>query len=61
MAAQMFDAAGSAWKKAGHEGTPRPVAIAYYVFGDAERGRANVRHYYGASGEQVADIAEVVR
>ncbi|MGV9853022.1 LLM class flavin-dependent oxidoreductase [Streptomyces sp. NPDC003442] len=58
MAAQMFDAAGFAWKKAGREGSPRLVAIAYYVFGDAERGRANVRHYYGASGEQVVDIVD---
>ncbi|MEV6133697.1 LLM class flavin-dependent oxidoreductase [Streptomyces violaceusniger] len=58
MAAQMFDAAGSAWKKAGREGSPRLVAIAYYVFSDVEQGRANVQHYYSASGEQTIDIVD---
>lgn len=55
-AAQLFDAAGSAWKRAGREGSPRLVAVVYYVFGDIEQGRANVQHYYSASGEQVVDL-----
>lgn len=57
-AAQLFDTARSAWKRAGREGSPRLVAIAYYVFGDEEQGRANVQHYYSASGEQIVDLVD---
>ncbi|WP_055554891.1 LLM class flavin-dependent oxidoreductase [Streptomyces sp. NBRC 110028] len=56
MAAPLFDAARSAWQNAGREGSPRLVAIAYFVLGDIEQGRANVQHYYNASGEQIVDL-----
>ncbi|MEV0219051.1 LLM class flavin-dependent oxidoreductase [Streptomyces sp. NPDC050704] len=56
MAAQPFDAARAAWTNAGREGSPRLVAIAYCVFGDVERGRANVLDYYSSAGEQVMGI-----
>ncbi|MGP4048432.1 LLM class flavin-dependent oxidoreductase [Streptomyces sp. 2A115] len=58
MAAQAFDAARSSWKNAGREGSPRLVAIAYYVFSDAEQGRANVRNYYSSADEPVMDIVD---
>jgi alkanesulfonate monooxygenase SsuD/methylene tetrahydromethanopterin reductase-like flavin-dependent oxidoreductase (luciferase family) len=54
MAAGTFDAARSAWKEAGREGSPRLVAIAYYAFGDIDRGRGNVRDYYLPGGEEMA-------
>ncbi|MCG0289766.1 LLM class flavin-dependent oxidoreductase [Streptomyces sp. PSAA01] len=56
VAAQLFEAAGSAWKNGGREGSPRLVAIVYYVFGDVEQGRANVQHHYSASGEQTVNL-----
>jgi alkanesulfonate monooxygenase SsuD/methylene tetrahydromethanopterin reductase-like flavin-dependent oxidoreductase (luciferase family) len=51
----MFTAARQAWRDAGREGSPRLVAIAYFVFGDVERGRANVRDYYVAAGDEAAN------
>lgn len=56
MVAGLFDAARAAWKEAGREGAPRLVAIGYYVFGDAEAGRANVADYYASAGQQVVDL-----
>jgi alkanesulfonate monooxygenase SsuD/methylene tetrahydromethanopterin reductase-like flavin-dependent oxidoreductase (luciferase family) len=50
----MFDAARQAWREAGREGSPKLVAIAYYVFGDVDRGRANIKDYYQANGEDFA-------
>jgi alkanesulfonate monooxygenase SsuD/methylene tetrahydromethanopterin reductase-like flavin-dependent oxidoreductase (luciferase family) len=55
MVAGSFDAARTAWKNAGREGSPRLVAIAYYAFGDIDKGRGNIRDYYSAAGDEVAD------
>ena len=33
---------------ADRNGSPKLVAIAYYVFGDVDRGRANINDYYQA-------------
>ena len=58
----MFDAARQAWREAGRDGTPTLVAIAYYAFGDADRGRANVSDYYQAVGDEFAlEMAKSVR
>ena len=58
----MFDAARHAWHDADREGSPKLVAIAYYVFGDVDRGRANINDYYQATGEEFAhEMAESVR
>jgi hypothetical protein len=46
MVAEPFDNARAAWTEAGREGSPRLVAIAYFTFGDADTGRANVHDYY---------------
>jgi alkanesulfonate monooxygenase SsuD/methylene tetrahydromethanopterin reductase-like flavin-dependent oxidoreductase (luciferase family) len=51
----MFAAARQAWCDAGRDGSPRLVAVAYFVFGDAERGRSSVRDYYEAIGDEFAD------
>ncbi len=51
----MFESARKAWRDADREGEPRLVAVAYFVFGDAERGRASVRDYYQALGDEFAD------
>jgi alkanesulfonate monooxygenase SsuD/methylene tetrahydromethanopterin reductase-like flavin-dependent oxidoreductase (luciferase family) len=56
MVAGSFDAARDAWKKAGREGSPRLVAIAYYAFGDPEKGRANVYDYYSVGGDEIATM-----
>lgn len=55
MAAPAFDAARDAWRRAGREGEPRLVALAYFALGDSDRGRQNVYDYYSVSGE-FADI-----
>ncbi len=52
--APMFDAARKAWQDVGRPGSPKLVAIAYFVFGDVDRGRANVGDYYSANGEEFA-------
>jgi len=55
MVANAFESARTAWKNAGRDGSPRLVAIAYFAFGDIERGRGNVRDYYSISGETQAN------
>jgi alkanesulfonate monooxygenase SsuD/methylene tetrahydromethanopterin reductase-like flavin-dependent oxidoreductase (luciferase family) len=52
-----FTSARQAWQEEGREGSPKLVAIAYFVLGDVEGGRNNVRDYYAASG---ADFANTV-
>jgi alkanesulfonate monooxygenase SsuD/methylene tetrahydromethanopterin reductase-like flavin-dependent oxidoreductase (luciferase family) len=61
MVAQAFDGARAAWTNAGREGAPRLVAIAYYAFGDSEKGVGNVRDYYSNMGEAADFIASTVR
>jgi alkanesulfonate monooxygenase SsuD/methylene tetrahydromethanopterin reductase-like flavin-dependent oxidoreductase (luciferase family) len=56
MVAPAFDAVRAAWKDAGREGAPRLVAIAYFNFGDIDKGRGNVRDYYSISGADLADF-----
>jgi alkanesulfonate monooxygenase SsuD/methylene tetrahydromethanopterin reductase-like flavin-dependent oxidoreductase (luciferase family) len=56
MAAPAFDAARDAWRRAGREGAPRLVALAYFALGDSDKGRQNVYDYYSVSGE-FAEIA----
>jgi alkanesulfonate monooxygenase SsuD/methylene tetrahydromethanopterin reductase-like flavin-dependent oxidoreductase (luciferase family) len=55
MLAPMFDGARAAWTQAGREGSPRTAAIAYYVLGDEDRGRGNIRQYYGWMGDETAN------
>jgi alkanesulfonate monooxygenase SsuD/methylene tetrahydromethanopterin reductase-like flavin-dependent oxidoreductase (luciferase family) len=50
-----FDSARQAWRNQGRDGSPKLVAIAYFVFGDVDRGRNNVRDYYLAVGADFAD------
>jgi alkanesulfonate monooxygenase SsuD/methylene tetrahydromethanopterin reductase-like flavin-dependent oxidoreductase (luciferase family) len=56
MVASSFDAARDAWRKAGREGSPRLVALAYFTFGDSDQGRRNVYDYYSAFGDDVATM-----
>jgi alkanesulfonate monooxygenase SsuD/methylene tetrahydromethanopterin reductase-like flavin-dependent oxidoreductase (luciferase family) len=56
MVAGAFDSARDAWRKAGREGSPRLVAIAYFALGDAETGRAKIYDYYSVSGDEIASI-----
>lgn len=54
--APFFESATQAWKEEGRDGSPKLVAVAYYVFGDVEGGRAGVRDYYlGTGGPEMAD------
>lgn len=53
-AADAFDQARDAWRRAGRDGSPRLVAIAYFAFGDVEAGRGNIRDYYRNFGDEVA-------
>jgi len=50
MAAPAFGAARDAWRRAGREGAPRLVALAYFALGDSDKGRQNVYDYYSVSG-----------
>jgi alkanesulfonate monooxygenase SsuD/methylene tetrahydromethanopterin reductase-like flavin-dependent oxidoreductase (luciferase family) len=69
MVAGAFDTAREAWRKAGREGSPRLVAIAYYALGDAKQGREKIYDYYSVGGDEIAsmvasgvrDSAEAVR
>jgi alkanesulfonate monooxygenase SsuD/methylene tetrahydromethanopterin reductase-like flavin-dependent oxidoreductase (luciferase family) len=56
-ATEIFDTARAAWQEAGREGSPRLVAITYFAFGDIDKGRGNIRDYYLASGEEMAEGA----
>ncbi|MDX3071006.1 LLM class flavin-dependent oxidoreductase [Streptomyces sp. MI02-7b] len=49
-----FEAVRKAWREAGRAGSPRLVALAYFVLGDPEAGRAHVRDYYRSGGEEMA-------
>lgn len=51
MAAQAFGAARAAWAAAGRAGAPRLVGTCYFVFGDGDRGRAEVADYYAGGGD----------
>jgi alkanesulfonate monooxygenase SsuD/methylene tetrahydromethanopterin reductase-like flavin-dependent oxidoreductase (luciferase family) len=50
-----FRSARQAWKSRGRDGSPKLVAIAYYVFGNVDRGRDNIRDYNLALGVDHAD------
>lgn len=52
-----FNSARAAWKEAGRAGSPRLLAIAYFAFGDIDRGRNNVRDYYSNIGEGADAVA----
>jgi alkanesulfonate monooxygenase SsuD/methylene tetrahydromethanopterin reductase-like flavin-dependent oxidoreductase (luciferase family) len=56
MISPSFDAVRARWKDAGRAGSPRLVAVAYYVIGDIDKGRANVWDYYSSAGEQFAGL-----
>jgi alkanesulfonate monooxygenase SsuD/methylene tetrahydromethanopterin reductase-like flavin-dependent oxidoreductase (luciferase family) len=56
MVAEPFEQARNAWQAAGRDGSPQLVAVAYFVFGDVDKGRANVRNYYIAGGEEFGDM-----
>jgi alkanesulfonate monooxygenase SsuD/methylene tetrahydromethanopterin reductase-like flavin-dependent oxidoreductase (luciferase family) len=55
MVAPSFDAARDAWQRAGRDGSPRLVALAYYALGDSEKGKANIYDYYSVA----PDFAEL--
>ena len=55
MVAPMFESARQAWQDAGRDGSPRLVAIGYFVFGDVAAGRRNISDYYQATGAEFAD------
>lgn len=54
--APTFDAAREAWQRAGREGSPRLVALAYFALGDPEAGKRNVYDYYSTAGEEFATV-----
>jgi alkanesulfonate monooxygenase SsuD/methylene tetrahydromethanopterin reductase-like flavin-dependent oxidoreductase (luciferase family) len=60
MAAPFFDAARDAWSRAGRDGSPRLVALAYYALGDGEQGRKNVHDYYSVTGDFADLISSAV-
>jgi alkanesulfonate monooxygenase SsuD/methylene tetrahydromethanopterin reductase-like flavin-dependent oxidoreductase (luciferase family) len=55
-----FEAAREAWHRAGREGSPRLLALAYYALGDSEKGKANVYDYYSATPEFAEIVAGAV-
>ena len=60
MAAPAFDAARDAWRRAGRQGSPRLVALAYFALGDSDAGRRSVYDYYAGSGEFARIMAGAV-
>jgi alkanesulfonate monooxygenase SsuD/methylene tetrahydromethanopterin reductase-like flavin-dependent oxidoreductase (luciferase family) len=61
MAAPAFDAARDAWRRAGREGAPRLVALAYFALGGSDKGRQNVYDFYSVvSGEFAGIVARAV-
>ena len=54
MIAPTFDAASQAWQRAGHAGSPRLVALAYYTLGEPDTGKRNVYDYYNVAGNDMA-------
>ena len=60
IAAPAFDAARDAWRRAGRDGAPRLVALAYFALGDSDKGRANVHDYYSVAPEFAAIVAGAV-
>ena len=61
MIAPAFDAARTAWRDAGREGSPHLVAITYFAIADNARGKENVFDYYSVSGDYAAIATSVVR
>ena len=60
--ADHFDAARDAWRKAGREGSPRLVAVAYFALDDTDESRGNIYDYYSNFGDEAAKaIAAGVR
>jgi alkanesulfonate monooxygenase SsuD/methylene tetrahydromethanopterin reductase-like flavin-dependent oxidoreductase (luciferase family) len=53
--APIFDGARAVWAEAGRKGRPRITALVYYVLGETDRGRGNIRHFYSSMGSEVAD------
>ena len=56
MVAPDFEATRATWAKAGREGSPYLVAIAYFALGDTEQGQANVFDYYSIAGDEIARL-----
>lgn len=56
MAAPAFEAARDAWRRAGRDGAPRLVALAYVALGDGDKGKQNVYDYYSPGGGEFAGI-----
>jgi alkanesulfonate monooxygenase SsuD/methylene tetrahydromethanopterin reductase-like flavin-dependent oxidoreductase (luciferase family) len=56
MVEPQFEAARTAWREAGREGSPRLVGLVYFALDNPETGRANVHDYYSVS----AQFAEIV-
>jgi alkanesulfonate monooxygenase SsuD/methylene tetrahydromethanopterin reductase-like flavin-dependent oxidoreductase (luciferase family) len=50
-----FETARAAWRRAGREGAPRLVALAYFALGDPERGRGRIKDYHAADRPQAAE------
>jgi alkanesulfonate monooxygenase SsuD/methylene tetrahydromethanopterin reductase-like flavin-dependent oxidoreductase (luciferase family) len=60
MAAPAFGAARDAWRRAGRQGEPRLIALAYFALGDSDKGRQNVHDYYSVSPEFADVVAGAV-
>lgn len=59
MTAPAYAEARRAWREADRPGGPTLVALAYFVLGDTETGRANVRHFYQQAPDHIADSVVV--
>lgn len=56
MYASGAEKAQAAWSKAGRDGEPRKVALAYFSLGDraGEDAQSSLAHYYAWLGEEIA-------
>jgi alkanesulfonate monooxygenase SsuD/methylene tetrahydromethanopterin reductase-like flavin-dependent oxidoreductase (luciferase family) len=60
MVATSFEHARTAWRKAGRDGEPHQVAIAYFALGDVDLGRKSIADYYAATPEYVDVVVSTV-
>ena len=56
LVAPTLEATRAAWTKAGCEGSPYLVVIAYFALGDTEQSLANVWDYYSISADEIARL-----
>jgi alkanesulfonate monooxygenase SsuD/methylene tetrahydromethanopterin reductase-like flavin-dependent oxidoreductase (luciferase family) len=56
MVAPSFEEAHAAWNRAGRDGSPRLVGVAYFALRDLNQARRDVQDYYSILGGEIAGL-----